>query len=93
MRYGNCFLGAFFLRIKYHRKNARFIYRYRPNTWVPHLMVQTNDAIHHYRVKKDLLPWPFCYLVFEGQFETVNTTRDFHKPRRFKTLKIKPESS
>lgn len=44
---------------------------HRPNSYVPHWMVRTDDGYYHFRVTKDLLPWPLCYLIFRGEFEYV----------------------
>lgn len=72
MRYGNCFTGALFLLWRERKNNPKFVMKYRTNTIVPHFMVQTGEQLHHYKVNKDILPWPFCYVVFKGEFDTVN---------------------
>jgi hypothetical protein len=81
MRVGNCFLGSFVLLWKHRASDPKFILRVRPGTWVPHFMVKTNEGLHHYRVVKNFLPWPFSYLIFHGRFQTVNLEQesDFRK--------------
>lgn len=85
MRYGNCFIGAIVLMWKERGNSPRFLYRRRPGTFVPHLMVRSDTGLHHYRTDRDLLPWPLCYLVFEGRFQTVQPGEEdeYDKPSMF----------
>jgi hypothetical protein len=71
MKYGNCFTGAVMLLWTQRDHKPRLILRTRPGTMVPHFMVKTNSEIHHYKVHKEILPWPLCYFFFEGRFQTV----------------------
>lgn len=71
MKYGNCVIGAFALLWRERWNKPRFLLKSRPGTIIPHLMLKSETGLHHYRVEKDLLPWPFCYLVFKGRFQTV----------------------
>lgn len=71
MKYGNCLVGACVLLWNKRKMNPKFILRYRPNTYVPHFMVKTEDSLHHYRVKKNILPWPLCYIIFQGRFQSL----------------------
>lgn len=71
MRYGNCAIGALALLWRERCNKPRFLLKSRPGTFVPHFMVKSETGLHHYRVDKDLLPWPFCYLIFRGRFQTV----------------------
>lgn len=71
MKYGNCLVGALYLLWKKRRTEPKFIYRHRANTKVPHFMVRTKRRLYHYKVEKDLFPWPFCYVLFKGTFESL----------------------
>jgi hypothetical protein len=81
MKYGNCLLGALVLLWRERKNNPKFIMKYRMGTRVPHFMVQTSEQLHHYKVNKDILPWPLCYVVFRGEFQTINSseTENFTK--------------
>jgi hypothetical protein len=70
MKYGNCLIGALVLLYTERHNNPKFIVRSRPQTIVPHFMVWSNTGLHHYKTKKDLLPFPFCYFIFIGEFKT-----------------------
>ena len=37
----------------------------------PHFMVKSESGLHHYRMTREMLPWPLCYLLFQGRFQTV----------------------
>ena len=52
--------------------SPKFIMKYRPGTSVPHFMVRTKDQLHHFKADKNLLPWPFNHVFFEGQFQTIH---------------------
>lgn len=81
MQYGNCLTGALFLLWKERKNKPKLILRRRIGTRVPHFMVKSKEKLHHYKVEKDLFPWPFCYMMFKGKFETVNISEeaDFQK--------------
>lgn len=76
MQYGNCFFGALFLLFKERKNNPKFIMKYRPGTFVPHFMVRTKDKLYHYNLVKDIFCWPFCYLLFRGEFQAVNISEE-----------------
>ena len=71
MKYGNCLIGALVLLWAKRRENPRFITRCRIGSRVPHFMVRTDHQVHHYKTDRDLLPWPLCYLVFQGSFQSL----------------------
>lgn len=71
MRYGNCLLGALVLLWTQRKSDPKFLLKVRPSTKIPHFMVRTQEGLHHYRLVNDILPWPFCYIIFEGKFQTV----------------------
>ena len=81
MKYGNCLCGALLLIWTERKNKPKFIMKYRPGTSVPHFMVRTKDKLHHYNLEKNILLWPFCYLIFKGQFQTVNISEseDYNK--------------
>lgn len=85
MRYGNCLAGAALLMWTERRNNPRFMLKIRPGTKVPHFMVKSDTGLHHYRVSKEILPWPLCYTLFQGRFHTVQQGEEevFDKTRRF----------
>jgi hypothetical protein len=90
MQYGNCLLGALFLMFSQRENKPKFILKYRTGTKIPHFMVKTKDQLHHYKVVKDILPWPFCYLIFKGTFQSVpvDEIENFNKYNRI-TMKGK----
>jgi hypothetical protein len=71
MNYGNCLVCAFFIYFKERHNNPKFILTNRPGTLVPHFMVRSTTGFHHYKTVKDILPFPFCYLLFKGEFQTI----------------------
>lgn len=79
MRYGNCLLGSLiiFLSKKKRKKNPKIVLRFRPESLIPHFMVKSNDQLYHYKLDKDILPWPFCYLIFQGSFQTLELEKEF----------------
>jgi hypothetical protein len=85
MKYGNCLTGAAFLMWRERNNDPRFILKIRPGTKVPHFMVKSGNGLHHYRVSKEILPWPLCYIVFQGRFQTVtpNEEETFDKRKPF----------
>lgn len=86
MKYGNCLCGA--VRIMWEERNNRpgLILRVRPGSLVPHFMIRTKEGLRHYRVVRDLFPWPLCYLLFEGRFQTLHLDdeRDYVMSRESK---------
>jgi hypothetical protein len=60
-------------------ERPRLLLKNRPGTKVPHFMVKSDTGVHHYRTERDLLPWPLCYAVFEGRFQTVQTEEEYEK--------------
>jgi hypothetical protein len=73
--YGNCFLGSLILFWKKRKYNPKIIIGFRPGTVVPHFIVKTQKYFYHYRTEKDILPWPFCYLVFKGSFQVLKNEK------------------
>lgn len=71
IKYGNCLAGALFLFWKERNNSPTLLLRARPGTKIPHFMVKSSNGLHHYRVSKEILPWPLCYIVFRGRFQTV----------------------
>jgi hypothetical protein len=82
LKYGNCLAGAFFLLWRERHNRPRFIVKRRPGTLVSHFMVRSETGLHHYRVSEEILPWPLCYIVFRGRFQTAQPgdETDFDKP-------------
>ena len=74
MKYGNCLIGALLLawwlgswRITTTRGTIRPDGR---RSWVPHFLVEDrHGTVWHYKRVRDLLPYPFCFFLFEGQVE------------------------
>lgn len=94
MTYGNCLVGAIALMWIERSRRPRFILRRRPGTSVPHFMVLSETGLHHYRVRKDILPWPLCYLLFQGRFQTVQSGEESGFDKRSSFLfPSSPESS
>jgi hypothetical protein len=77
MKYGNCLIGSLFLLFKERKNNPKFILRYRTGTNFPHFMVKTNNYLHHYKVDKDILPWPLCYIIFQGSYQKVPLSDEY----------------
>lgn len=82
MKYGNCFTGAVVLLWRERNNNPKFITKCRIGTKVPHFMVRTKDQLHHYKVEQDLFPWPFCYFLFKGAFQSVPLSEEDHYTKR-----------
>jgi hypothetical protein len=78
MIYGNCLLGsiAIILNRKKRKKKSKLITRFRPDSYVPHFMVKSDDKLYHYKFNKNILPWPFCYLIFHGSFQVVEAEKE-----------------
>jgi hypothetical protein len=71
MRYGNCLTGALFLFYAKRKNKPKMLFGFRPESFVPHFMVETKDVLFHYKVEKNILPWPLCYLIFQGSFQAL----------------------
>lgn len=82
MKYGNCLIGALLLLWKQRFNHPRFILRSRIGTKVPHFMVRTNNQLHHYKVDKDIFPWPLCYFLFQGSFQSVPLNEEENYSKR-----------
>lgn len=68
MKYGNCLIGLLIILLTI-KKRGKIICQKSKYDFVPHLLFRTNDGeIHHYKLIRDILPWPFCYFLFEGHF-------------------------
>ena len=67
MPYGNCLVGAWIL--SRHFPDSFLVYSWC-NPLVPHFLVvdRTTGQCWHYTVKRDIFCWPFCYLLFAGEF-------------------------
>ena len=76
MKYGNCLFGALVLLYTERRNNPKFIIRARPQTFVPHFMVRSKTGLHHYKVNKDVLPFPLCYFIFAGEFQKLDLNKE-----------------
>ena len=76
MKYGNCLIGACVLLFKRKTKKPKIILRFRPESCVPHFMVKTINRLYHYKLEKNILPWPFCYLIFQGSFQPLNLEKE-----------------
>lgn len=77
MRYGNCLIGALFLFWKKRKKNPKIKVKVRPGTIIPHFMIRDKKALYHYKLDKDVLPWPLCYLVFKGSFQRLKPEKEY----------------
>jgi hypothetical protein len=68
MKYGNCLIGLIVILFTIQER-GRIIIQKSKHGFVPHLLFRTNKGrIYHYRLVKDVLPHPLCYLVFQGEF-------------------------
>jgi hypothetical protein len=76
MKYGNCLFGAIFLLWVLRKQNPICILRVRPGTLIPHFMVRTDSELHHYKLDKNVLCWPFCYIVFKGSFQKLKSEQE-----------------
>ena len=79
MKYGNCLVCGLVLFFSEMKNSPQFLFRYRPQSKVPHFMVRSNSGLHHFKLVRDILPKPFNYLVFKGEFQTL----DFDKEELF----------
>ena len=76
MQYGNCLLGSFIILLN-KKKKSKIILRFRPESYVPHFMVKSENQLYHYKLEKNILPWPFCYLIFKGNFQVLDEQKEF----------------
>lgn len=79
MQYGNCLLGScvILLNKKKRKKKSKILFRFRPESYVPHFMVKSENQLYHYKLEKNILPWPFCYLIFKGSFQVLDEEKEF----------------
>lgn len=80
MAFGNCLFCAVVLWLRY---GGKIIMSYRPGTRVPHWMVvDRTGLLRHFRVVRNIMPWPLCYVVFLGRFEALgnNDQSEYIKP-------------
>lgn len=89
MKYGNCLFGALVLLYTEHHNNPKFILRVRPDSLIPHFMIRTKDSLIHYRVTRDILPFPLCYIIFEGRFQSIGLDEEEHFHKRRSLIGIK----
>jgi hypothetical protein len=69
MFFGNCLFCAVVLWLRY---GGKIIMSYRPGTRVPHWMVvDRSGSLRHFRVVRNIMPWPMCYVIFLGRFESL----------------------
>jgi len=45
-------------------------------------MVKTTNHLHHFKVERDLLPWPLCYFIFKGSFQSVPLSEEENYSKR-----------
>lgn len=66
---GNCLIGLALMAWRDRGRGRPLLF------WddiVPHFLWERSDhSVHHYRIHRDLLPWPFCYLLYRGIFSTA----------------------
>jgi hypothetical protein len=67
LKYGNCLCGAIVLAFK-HRFRGKFVVEPSVNGSCPHVLYEVDSYLYHYRIKRDFLPWPFYYFLFQGKF-------------------------
>ena len=72
MRYGNCLIGVLVLFA--HFPKGKLVFRWSKTCFFPHIGLLVNNKVYHYRVKKDILPFPFYWVVFEGKFDIAKGT-------------------
>lgn len=70
MKYGNCVLGAFILWFRLGGGRLHILKRL--HTSIPHFMIYKNGWYYHYKLEKDIVYWPFDYLIFKGRFVKQN---------------------
>jgi len=77
MKYSNCLLGALFLFWRKRKHSPKILLRVRPGTLVPHFMVKDKRGLYHYKLDNNILPWPFCYLIFNGSFQKLKQEKEY----------------
>ena len=75
MKYGNCIIGAVILLWTKRHEDAELVFKNRIGSIVPHFMVKTKHQVYHYKTEKDILPWPLCYILFQGSFHSVSLNK------------------
>ena len=64
--FGNCFLGAIWLMVSLRSLRIKTAWLGR---WIPHFYVVAKDgSFRHFRLVRDVLPFPFYFLCFYGSF-------------------------
>lgn len=76
--YGNCFINGLWLYFKMGLR-GRLIIKTRPNSRIPHLMIDHGDCLWHFRAKKEFLPQPCKHLFFRGRYECLKVGLDGQK--------------
>jgi hypothetical protein len=76
MQYGNCLFGALVILWNKRKEKPKFMIRFRPQSYVPHFMITTENELHHYKLDRDVLPWPFCYFLFQGSFQSLDPQKE-----------------
>lgn len=66
---GNCLLGAVWLMVRHRSFCLRASWRGRT---VPHFFVRVGESWWHFRLVRDVLPHPLCYLWFRGRFDSIS---------------------
>ena len=79
MQYGNCLLVScvILLNKKKRKKKSKVVLRFRPESYTPHFMVKSENQLYHYKLEKNILSWPFCYLIFKGNFQVLDEEKEF----------------
>ena len=75
MKYGNCLIGVLCIAVK-HDFQGKFIVIKSKRQFVPHFMWLSHDGCaYDYSVYYDILPWPFCYVLYKGQYAKLNKAK------------------
>jgi hypothetical protein len=75
MKYGNCLVGAVILAAR-HGFRGKFVLKSYRKGWIPHILFRANDGSwYHYRLVRDVVPFPFHFLLFQGEFHTLKRHR------------------
>lgn len=70
MKYGSCFIGAIVLMFKLKTLKIRIHQRHRFDP--PHFYVITSDGVKwHYGVVEEILPKPFGWMIYKGEFRPM----------------------
>lgn len=65
--WGNCFVNGFIFHLR--NPGGKLRIKTRENSIVPHLIIDYGDHLCHFRVIKNILPWPLSYFFFKGRYE------------------------